>query len=202
MARTGRPRAFDRDEALQAALTLFWQQGYEPTSLSQLKEAMGGLSPTSFYAAFGSKEQLFIEVLDRYRSSFGTVTDVLRDDSLPPRDAIELCLRQSARMQTDPLHPSGCLIVLGANNCGPSGAGVMEALRDERARNRDAINTQIRRAVSMGDLPSETDIEALTTAFNAFLLGLSAAARDGASLMHLEHSVDHIMQVWPSRTLT
>lgn len=196
MARTGRPRAFNRDEALQAALTLFWTQGYEPTSLAQLKEAMGGLSSTSLYAAFGSKAQLFQEVVGVYRATHGTVTKGLYDQSVAPRQAIETCLRASARMQTDGAHPPGCLIVLGANNCGPASDEIAQVLQDERIRNRDAIAAQIRRALALGDLASTTDVDAMTGLFNTFLVGLSMAARDGASPSQLEASVDQIMSVW------
>lgn len=199
MARTGRPREFDRQDALAAALTLFWQQGYEPTSLSQLKEAMGGISPTSFYAAFGSKERLFGEVLALYRSSYGRVTEVLHDHSIPPRQAIETCLRQSARMQTDPSHPPGCLIVLGASNCGPASGEVVRALQEERRRNHDAIAAQLRRAVADRQLPGDTDTRAMALMFNTFLIGVSAAARDGARAGELETAIDQIMQTWPSR---
>ena len=66
MSRTGRPREFDRAEALDAALRLFWQQGYEATSISQLIDAMGGISTASFYATFYSKEALFREAVRRY----------------------------------------------------------------------------------------------------------------------------------------
>ncbi|GGH53400.1 TetR family transcriptional regulator [Frigidibacter albus] len=199
MARTGRPREFDKQDAVLKALTLFWRQGYEPTSLNQLKEAMGGISPTSFYAAFGSKEGLFREVLTLYRSSHGRVTDVLRDESLSPRQAIETCLRQSARMQTDPSHPPGCLIVLGASNCGPSSGEVVRDLQEERHRNREAIAAQIRRAIAEGELPKDTDTGALVALFNTFLVGLSAAARDGASPEDLEKAIDQIMKTWPPR---
>lgn len=196
MARTGRPREFDREDAVQKALVLFWRQGYEPTSLSQLKEAMGGISPTSFYAAFGSKEDLFGEVLEVYRSSHGQVTDVLRAENIAPRLAIETCLRQSARMQTDNSHPPGCLIVVAATNCGPSNDKVVQALRDERQKNRAAIAAQIRRAVLAGDLAETTDVGALTATFNIFLVGLSTAARDGATTEELDSAIDRIMQTW------
>ncbi len=95
MPRTGRPRAFDRSAALDAAMRLFWEHGYETTSLDQLKRAMGSLSPASFYAAFGSKAALFKEALARYRSTYGQVTAPLYDQSLPPRQAIEQSLRAS-----------------------------------------------------------------------------------------------------------
>ncbi|SFB55262.1 transcriptional regulator, TetR family [Rhizobium sp. NFR07] len=196
MARTGRPREFDRQAALEAALTLFWKQGYEPTSLSQLKEVMGGISPTSFYAAFGSKEQLFEEVVELYRSTEGRVADVLFDEETSPRSAIERCLRQSAKMQTDPSHPLGCLIVSGASNCGSTADQVVELLRTVRKKNHEALRGQIRRAVAIGDLPDNTDIDGLTEMFGTFLVGISTAARDGAKSSDLDRSVDHIMRFW------
>lgn len=195
--KTGRPREFDREKALEAALTLFWQQGYEPTSLSQLKQAMGGISPTSFYAAFGSKEQLFHEVLSRYSACQGRVTDTLHDETGPAKAAIETCLRQSIRMQTDPSHPPGCLIIHGASNCGPDNNPVVELLRAERERNRKAIVSQVRRARLTGEIADTVDVEALAGMFNTFLVGISTAARDGASAEELDGSVDLMMRNWP-----
>lgn len=199
MARTGRPREFDRDSALRAALRLFWRQGYEPTSVSQLKEAMGGISPTSFYAAFGSKEKLFNEVLSNYRQNEGRVTAVLGDQSISPKEAIETCLRQSANMQTDPSHPPGCLIVYGASNCGPDSSVVEAALKLDRDINRKAFFDQICRAIRIGDLPEDTDAEGLAAMFNTFLVGISTAARDGATSTELAKAIDSAMRVWPAR---
>jgi TetR/AcrR family transcriptional repressor for divergent bdcA len=199
MARTGRPREFDRQAALEAALTLFWKQGYEPTSLNQLKEVMGGISPTSFYAAFGSKEQLFEEVVELYRSTAGRVSDILFNDEVSPRSAIERCFRQSAEMQTDPSHPPGCLIVSGASNCGSTGSQVAELLKGIRRKNNEAIRSQVRRAVTIGDLPESTDIEALSEMFGTFLVGISTAARDGTNRANLDKSIDQIMRLWGKR---
>lgn len=198
MARTGRPREFDRDAALQAALRLFWQQGYEPTSLSQLKEAMGGISPTSFYAAFGSKEQLFNEVLADYRQNQGQVTAILRDQCISPREAVESCLRQSATMQTDTSHPRGCLIIYGASNCGPDSSVVDAALKVDRDTNRRAFFDQVCRAIRIGELPENTDAEGLAEMFNTFLVGISTAARDGVTASELARAIDSAMRVWPN----
>ncbi|AUG52087.1 TetR/AcrR family transcriptional regulator [Thalassospira marina] len=196
MARTGRPREFDRQAALEMALVLFWQQGFEPTSLNQLKEVMGGISPTSFYAAFGSKEQLFREVVALYRSQQGQVTDVLFDENIPPRQAIEQCLRQSVHMQTDKTHPLGCLVTMGATNCGPTGDAVVQLLRDERLKNFGGIKRQLERAVTSGALPSNADIPALAATINTFLNGISLAARDGVGEDDLQASVGNIMRLW------
>ena len=116
MAQMGRPRTFDRDAAITQAMHLFWEQGYDSTSLSQLKANIGsGISAPSFYAAFGSKEALFKEVMERYLNSHGKVTDSLYDPQLPAREAIETTLRRSANMQCETGHPRGCLVALGLN---------------------------------------------------------------------------------------
>ena len=201
MARTGRPREFDRQAALRAALILFWRQGYEPTSLSQLKEVMGDISPTSFYAAFGSKERLFEEVVALYRSTEGRVTDSLFNEDISPRSAIEQCLRQSAIMQTDRSHPLGCLVVNAASNCGIAANKVVELLKGIRKKNNEAIKNQVLRAVAIGDLPNHTDINGLAQTFGTFLVGISTAARDGSNRVELERSIDHVMGLWrPSET--
>ena len=197
MAQKGRPREFDRDKALEAALQLFWQQGYEPTSLNQLKEAMGGISPTSFYAAFGSKEKLFREVVALYRNTQGSVTNVLRQENLPPKEAIEVCLRNSARMQCDQSHPPGCLNVIGASNCSQENAGIAMFLREERRGDFEAIQMQIRRAIACEDIPASTDVEALATTFSTFLYGLTTSARDGLPLDKLNKAIDSMMKIWP-----
>lgn len=102
MAQLGRPRTFDRDVAITQALHLFWEHGYDATSLSRLKATIGGgITAPSFYAAFGSKQALFNEVMERYLDTYGRVTDSLFDTNLPPRDAIELTLRRSAKMQCE-----------------------------------------------------------------------------------------------------
>ncbi len=98
MPRTGRPRGFDKDETLRQALRLFWEQGYEATSLAQLKAAMGGISAASFYAAFGSKEDLFRAALDLYLQTHGKLMYALEDPALSPeRPLSECCASPPAR---------------------------------------------------------------------------------------------------------
>ena len=196
MARTGRPREFDRGTAVDAALALFWKQGYEPTSLAQLKTSMGDISSASFYAAFGSKEALFREVVERFQSSYGQVTATLKDERLPPREAIELALMRSAEMQTDPSHPPGCLMILGASNCAPENQHIDGLLAADRARNRKGIEDCIRRGVAAGDLAPSVDVDALATAIHTFLLGMAMEARDHVDPQRLRSSVTALMLLW------
>jgi AcrR family transcriptional regulator len=197
VAQMGRPRSFDRDEAIHQAMHVFWEHGYESTSLAQLKASIGGgISAPSFYAAFGSKEDLFKEVVSHYLVTHGRVEASLWDENLRPRQAIELTLRHSARMQSESSHPRGCLMVLSAVVCSPEHVQVQQLLAAVRARTRDGIAACIARAVASGDLPAHTDARALTMALGGFLVGLSTLARDGATSAALDSAVTEIMKVW------
>jgi TetR/AcrR family transcriptional repressor for divergent bdcA len=196
MARTGRPRGFDKAEAVEKAMRVFWQFGYEATSLAQLKQAMGGISTASFYAAFGSKEGLFREATEHYLATHGQVTSSLRDPSMAPRKAIELALRRSTRMQTDASHPKGCLVVSSASTCAPANGHIQALLAEERARNRVALQSCVERAIEIGDLPAHTHVAGVAATFETFLVGLSSQARDGVPLAALEDAISKIMGVW------
>ncbi|MEC0206019.1 TetR/AcrR family transcriptional regulator [Paenibacillus lautus] len=196
MARTGRPRAFNRDEAVAAAMLLFWEHGYESTSLAQLRTAMGDISAASFYAAFESKESLFREVMDRYISTYGQVSESFRDTSLTSKKAIEQGLRRSARMQTESSHPLGCLLILSAVNCSPEQQHIRELLANERARVNGWLKGCIERAVTNGELPDSTDISMLVTLFETFLQGISTQARDGVSYEAMDAAITQLMSVW------
>ncbi|PHM54414.1 TetR family transcriptional regulator [Xenorhabdus sp. KK7.4] len=199
MAKMGRPRRFDRDVAVNQAMFLFWEHGYESTSLSQLKAGMGGISAPSFYAAFGSKEALFKEVVTRYLDTYGQVTASLWDQNMPPKDAVEMALRHSARMQTEYDHPSGCLLVLSASVCSPEHEHIQKLLADIREETRKGFASCIQRAIDNGELASESDPSAMAAMFNGLLLGFSTLARDDVSLEVLESSITQIMKIWDLR---
>ena len=198
MARTGRPRNFDRDDAVEQAMQLFWQHGYDSTSLALLKAQLGGgISAPSFYAAFGSKEALFDECVQRYLETFAQVTQCLWDENLPPRQAIETALRQSARMQCEDGHPKGCMVTLGVMSA-PSleNARVVEALTRSRARTRAGILACVKRGISSGELPANTVAPALATVFDSFLQGISILARDDTSIEVIDAAITQVLMTW------
>ena len=196
MPRTGRPREFDRNTALDAATQLFWRQGYESTSLDQLKQAMGGLSAASFYGAFGSKESLYREALTHYLGTHGQVVAPLHDDTLAPRDALEQALRRSARMQTNAQLPRGCMVVLSAANASPGNHHLQTLVAAERRRTRDAIRRCIKRAVTSGELRQDTDAVGLAALAEALLVGMSVQARDGVSHAAIQAAVSGVLRLW------
>ncbi|HEY0209347.1 TetR/AcrR family transcriptional regulator [Acerihabitans sp.] len=200
--RTGRPRQFDRDEAVRQAMHLFWQYGYESTSLAQLKAAMGrGITAPSFYAAFGSKEALFGEAVSRYLTTHARVTDSLWDSTLPPREAIERALMRSARMQCEPDHPQGCMVALGVMSASsPEYRHVLKPLTDSRRRTREGLRHCVEKGISSGELREEAGTRALAVIFDSFLLGISTLSRDGVPLADIEAAIAQVMTLWDAAT--
>jgi AcrR family transcriptional regulator len=203
MAQMGRPRTFDRDVAITQAMHLFWQHGYDATSLNQLKANIGGgITAPSFYAAFGSKQALFTEVMERYLATHGRVTESLFDTTLSPREAIELTLRRSAKMQCEAGHPRGCLVSLGLMSaCSEESRAISAPLARARSLNRAAMAACVERAIAAGDLSETVIPDALATVFDSFLLGLSTLARDGLSHSKLDAAVTQIMDVLDSQRI-
>jgi AcrR family transcriptional regulator len=196
----GRPRTFERDEALAAAMRVFRERGYEGATLADLQEAMGGLSPPSLYAAFGSKEELFKEAVSLYVESTGEAARcALEASDTSTRDAIEQVLRANVAAITKSGEPRGCMLVLGAINRSSDDAddaAVSEHLHRLRLASYRCIAERIRRGIREGDLPRGTDAEGLTTFVTALINGLSVLARDGASRAALNAAVDRAMRAW------
>lgn len=204
MAQMGRPRAFDRQQAVDQALHLFWEQGYESTSLSQLKASIGGgISAPSFYAAFGSKEALYAEAVQRYLDTYARVTESLWDDAVAARDAVELALRRSARMQCERNHPKGCMVALGVMSAPtPEHAAVAKPLTASRQRTHAGFVRCVERGVASGELDAATDAKALGTLFNSFLLGVSISARDGVRYPVFDAAITQLMRQWDAARAT
>lgn len=203
MAVMGRPRTFDRDKAIEQAMYIFWQHGYESTSLQQLKAGISnGISAPSFYAAFGSKEALFQECAKRYLSTYAQVTESLWNKNTAPRAAIEIALRSSARMQCEQGHPKGCMVGLGVMSA-PSEdhSTVTQLLTSSRTRTRAGIASCIKRGIDSGELSTDTNINALATVIDSFLLGLSTLARDGINHNVMDDAITYIMSVWDANTV-
>jgi AcrR family transcriptional regulator len=196
----GRPRGFDRDEALLAATRVFRERGFDRTTLADLQAAMGGISAPSLYAAFGSKRALFEEAVSLYMASTGEVARcALSDPKMSTRDAIEQVLRANVAGMTKTGEPRGCMLVLGALNCGsvdPEAEAASEHLHKQRLASYRAIGERIRRGVRAGDLPRGTDVDGLTAFVTALINGLSVLARDGATRSALSAAVENAMRAW------
>jgi AcrR family transcriptional regulator len=191
----GRPREFDRDEALTQAMQVFWTLGYEAASMAELRSAMG-ITQASLYAAFGSKEKLFREAVDLYRKTAGTTTARALEEKPTARESIETMLRDAVKSFTTAGRPAGCLVVLGTMNCSPESKPVKDHLLAFRLHTPRAIAERIRRGQREGDVPANAPAGALAAYYTTVLHGLSIQARDGASRSILSSVVDCAMSVW------
>jgi AcrR family transcriptional regulator len=196
-AKRGRPRAFDRAAALTAATWLFWERGYEATSIGELTEAMG-IRPGSLYAAFGDKETLFREVVHSYgRSPAGAFMGVALQEEPTAYGAFARILREAAVIYPDPSHPAGCLTISAATNVTPQDAEVAAFLRSLRNENLAVFETRLRTAQQTGELPAEANPRAMASYFAAVIQGMSQRARDGAAAAELSEVSELALAAWP-----
>jgi AcrR family transcriptional regulator len=191
----GRPREFDIEQAIAIATNLFWEKGYEGTSLSDLTKAIG-ITPPSFYFAFGSKEGLFRKVIERYY-----MRDLVHSEEAfrepTARAVAERLLYGYADLQTSPAHAPGCLAMNSALPCAEGDpirnwmAGLREKMR-VRLRDRFAV------ARDNGDLPANADLDALARLVLAIGWGMAVEAQSGASREDLHRTISVALAGWPT----
>ena len=191
----GRPRAFDPDTALEAALRVFWTKGYEGTALSDLTAAMG-INRPSIYATFGNKEALFRKVLDRYNAKMtGFTAEALKEPTA--RAVAQALLAGTADLLSCPGNPKGCLTVQGALACGDEADPIRKELIARRATGEAALRERFTRAKAEGDLPAGADAADLARYVMAVMHGMSVQSAGGASREELQGVIDLSLRAWP-----
>jgi AcrR family transcriptional regulator len=194
----GRPRSFDRDEALECAMRLFWSRGYEGTSISDLTEAMG-VTPPSLYSAYGDKRRLFFEAVERYEQTVGCFARKALTQEPTAERAVRRLLLEAVKTFAAPKNPKGCLMVLGATNCSSESAEVGAALAEHRRAAEAALRARLLAGQEAGEFAAHTDVDALAVLVTATLFGLAIKAQDGASRARLSKVVEQLMTIWPRR---
>jgi AcrR family transcriptional regulator len=184
----GRPRTFDAEAALDRAVEVFWRHGYEGTAVSELTAAMGVNKP-SLYAVFGTKEQLFHQVVKRYAErelayfrdalALPTAVEVVRD-----------YLDRNAAALTRPDRPRGCLSIQGGLSSSPANSTVTQFLATSRLAGEHALAQRLTQARSDGDLPADADPAALARLVMVVSEGQAVHAAAGATQEELQQSAD------------
>jgi AcrR family transcriptional regulator len=191
---TGRPREFDIDEALERAMRLFWHHGYEGTSLSDLTRELGVTRP-SLYAAFESKEALFLKALDLYEARAGYRQAAL---TAPTASAYARALLEGAAdLHGDKKNPPGCLGVHGALACAPQSDGIRNELTRRRKLGETVIRDRLKRARTEGDLPADADPADLARYLSVLMYGITVQAIGGATRKELRSVTELAMKNWP-----
>ncbi|MGB7480559.1 MAG: TetR/AcrR family transcriptional regulator [Burkholderiaceae bacterium] len=192
----GRPRLLDRDVGLDVAARLFWERGYEGTSIADLTEAMG-IPPPSLYATFGSKEDLYKQALDHISERENKQWLEALQGKMSAYDAIAFYLHDAAVRFTDPERPRGCMISNAVLQHAEKSESVAQTVATRRELGLQAIKARFDRAVTEDELAPETDTEALARFYGAVVQGMSAQACDGACRATLKRLADIALLAWP-----
>src|SRR5262245_59796788 len=184
----GRPRNFDKAEALNTALKMFWQHGYEGNSMAMLTETIG-VNVASLYAAFGNQERLFVQCVERY----GALNGELYHESLKKktaRDVAQSILEGEVELVTRRGTPDGCLMIQGALATSPDGEKIRKMMGQMRAMAEKWMADRFRQAIDEGDLPSDVDPTALACYLMTINSGLAVQAKSGVGKRQLLKVVD------------
>jgi len=176
----GRPRAFDRDEALDRAIQIFWAKGYGPTSVEELTSQMG-ISPPSLYAAFGNKHDLFMLAMDRYAETVGGLPTKAFSEAPDLRRAVLGLFETTIRCATTTNRPKGCLLVSVASEMAVRDEDVRKKLAHGYSARVKAISERVVADQEAGRLPQHPSAERLARMIVSVTHGLVARARMGAT---------------------
>lgn len=179
-------------------MRLFWERGYEATSVSELTEAMG-ITPPTLYSFFGDKKRLFLEAVNRYQSGPGCFAIKALTEEPTAERSVRRLLMEAVTSFSRPKGPKGCLVVLGATNCAAESHNIFTALAHRRRAAEKAVRDRIAAGRAAGELAENADVDAMAGMVTATLYGLAIKARDGPSRASLCRIVDQAMQMWPRR---
>jgi AcrR family transcriptional regulator len=192
----GRPKSFDRLVALNQAMKLFWERGYIGTSFDDLIGAMG-ISPSSFYNTFGSKERLYQEAAEAYAAQSREWFAAELEADTDTKTAFRRMLIKGAHEITRDDQPAGCMISLACTQVPPALESVRKMMAGYRCGAEAAMAERIQRGIDERDVPKSTNVQALAAFYSALSRGMAVLARDGATRDRLLEIVEIGMRAWP-----
>ncbi len=192
----GRHREFDVEKVLDAALCVFWRKGYEGASYADLVEAAGVERP-ALYAAFGNKEALFRQALDRYYERYlDFIPEALKLPSA--REVAAHILYNAADLNTRYPDHTGCLGINGALAVSDEAEAVRRAVAESRAAGEALVRQRFDRAKAEGDLPETAKPAVLAAFLMAVTHGMAVQAKAGFSRDMLEAVAEQALSTWPA----
>lgn len=184
--KTGRPISFDKDAALEAAMLLFWERGFEGTSMADLSQAMG-LNPSSIYAAFGDKHALFSLVVRRYMDSRAQyAVKALEEPTL--KRVIRALFDNTVAFLSTPGHPPTCMTLAGAMGCSADATPARDLVTALRKQNEAAMRERLLKARKSGELSKGINVDDYTRYLSSILAGLSIQAANGSTKEELQRT--------------
>lgn len=188
-----RPKEFDSCVALERAMEVFWAKGYEGTSLNDLLAAME-LSKSSLYETFGSKHELFLAALDRYRDTRTAMMIRALEDAETARSGVQAVFDQAVETAVTPGKPRGCFL----NNCAvevdPSDKAALQRVRGGVGLMEEAFRRRLEQGQAAGEIAADHDASALARYLNSTLMGLAVMGKANPDREKLEEIVKIALQ--------
>ena len=194
----GRPRQFDTEQALLQAMKLFWQQGYQGTSLDDLSKIMGVTKP-SVYAAFGDKEQLFLKAFDCYSQLYGGRVRQAVAAQTDAYQAVKAYLDTIADILSDIDNPAGCLWVNSTSECHHLSKAIERKIIEHKANSEAVLYDRLRQAQIEGQIPIEEDIQALARFFSSVGNAMAVIAKVHSDPIRIRQMIEIAMRTLPVR---
>lgn len=184
----GRPITFDKEAALDVAMRLFWERGYEGTSMSDLSQAMG-LHPSSIYAAFGDKQALFAFAAKRYAEVPAQyMARALEQPTL--HGFIVAAFDNTVEFLGSKDHPSSCFTLTGAISCNVDTEPAKLLMREMRLQNEAAIKARLLKARKAGEFPKDQNVDDYTRYLSSLLSGLAIQAANGSPRAEMKRTAE------------
>ncbi len=194
MAAAGRPRTFDKDVALTKAMHVFWEKGFEGTTMTDLVQAIGIKAP-SLYAAFGNKDALFSAVVSHYLPIVTNGQLAALNNTNNIADAVENALAECVQLFTSKDNPQSCLIMTAAINTAPEHSEHVSELQTLRKGYQAAWTARFEKAKVEHQLKADADAAALAEYFTTVILGMALRAKDNATQTELSKTAAFSSQV-------
>ncbi|ENU81824.1 hypothetical protein F975_00439 [Acinetobacter sp. ANC 3789] len=191
----GRPKCFDEQQALEKAMLLFWEHGYEATSINDLTHALQITAP-SLYSCFGDKASLFYRCIDYYLEHEACPIIPIFEQAKTAKVAFEIYLYNHIQRLLQPNKPAGCMLIVAVVNCSEQTHDVQQKVLEKRLKEKQKLLQRLQQGIVDGDLAPTTPIEEMTDFYTTVIQGLTLQARDGATQEQLHKVIEHAMRVW------
>ena len=184
----GRPAAFDKGAALDVAMRLFWEHGYEGTSMADLSLAMG-IHPSSIYAAFGDKQALFALAAKRYIDIPGQY--MARALAEPTFEAfMQAAFYNTVEFLGGKEYPASCFTLTGSLSCAVDAEPAKALMLNIRLQNEAALKARLLKARRAGEFSKEENIDDYTRYLSSLLSGLAVQAANGSTRTQLKRTAE------------
>lgn len=189
-----RPRAFDEEQALDAAMQLFWEKGYEATSLSDLTSRMGIQRP-SIYSAFGDKKELFEAALRKYTRYHSSYVRSRLQHAASVKQAFRSLFEGVVAEQYEGGANRGCFCINVMVELAPHDAKFEILTREHQMYLAALFEETIERGIRSGELAEDIQAKALAETLVVSLIGLTVLMKSRPERSFAEHAVETILSL-------